>query len=225
MEQLSRLIIKFSFIPSVVVVIYVLIVLKDLPKELRTFSWFLYLSALTEIASRAFWLYKSNNMPLLHLYVAGGFFCLALFYEKVLEGFIDQKIIRGTLITFIIFTGTNSIFVQDIFTYNSYALTVESVLILILSLSTFMLMLEDIVKKKREGLARSLNWINSGLFIYYASSLIIFNFAKAFFSDLSFKVFSVEFNLQTWMLHAFFSFVMYSCFFVGLWLRPRNLTS
>jgi hypothetical protein len=80
-----------------------------------------------------------------------------------------------------------------------------------------MLMLNDIVRKNRQHLVKSLNWINSGLFIYYASSLVIF-----FYSDLIEKAFSRIFNLQTWILHSFFSTVMYCCFFIGLWNRPRN---
>jgi hypothetical protein len=161
-------------------------------------------------------------MPLLHLYVAGGFFCLAMFYQNVLGGFINKGIIFGILISFLVFTAINSLFIQPIFTFNSYAIAVESVLVIILSLLTFIVMLEDIVKKQRKSLAKSLNWINSGLFIYYSSSLFIFYINTFLFKDQTFKNFTREFHLQTWELHAFFLFVANFCFFIGLWHRPRS---
>lgn len=217
MEQVASTIIKFSLVPNLIVAAYALFVFKKLPVELKTFVWFILLSAIIELVSRIFWLNSKNNMPLLHIYVAGGFFCLALFYQEVLKGFIDKNIIRGTIMAFLLFTILNSLFIQNIYTFNSYALTVESILIVIFSLSTYMLMLNDIVKNERISIIKSLNWINSGLFIYYASSLLIF-----YFGDHFNRTFPRNFILQTWVLHSFFSVVMYCCFFVGLWNRPRN---
>lgn len=156
-------------------------------------------------------------MPLLHVYVAGGFFCLALFYKTVLHDFISEKIIWGMIISFFLFTFSNSLFVQNIFTYNSNALTVESVLVIILSLFTFILLLNDIVRETRPRLIKSLNWINSGLFIYYSSSLLIF-----YFGDIITVFSSSDLVKYIWVLHSFFSMVMYTCFFVGLWKRPMN---
>jgi hypothetical protein len=62
-----------------------------------------------------------------------------------------------------------------------------------------------------------LTWINSGLFIYYVSSLLIF-----YFGQVITDTFSKELNRYMWIFHAFFSLVMYSCFFVGLWKRPKS---
>jgi hypothetical protein len=222
MREIGFAVIKYAFLPSITVAVYVLFVYKRLPNELKRLSWYILLSAFTEIISRMYWLYSQNNMPLLHLYVPGSFFCLALFYQQVLNTFVDKKIIIGMLGAFLIFSFINSFFIQNIYTYDSNGLLIESILVVILSVSTFMVMMDDVVKKKRSGLSRSLNWINSGLFIYYTSSLIIFHFARLLFDDLSYKRFSESFNLQTWMLHAFFLLIMYSCFFVGLWHRPKT---
>jgi hypothetical protein len=217
MEQAVSTIIKFSFIPTLLVAAYTGYVFKKLPYELKVFARFIFLSGLIELISRIYWFNSKNNMPLLHIYVAAGFLFLTQFYQEVLKGFINKNIIRATLIAFLVFTTVNSLFVQSIFTFNSYALTVESVLIIIFSLSTYMLMLNDIVRENRLHLVKSLNWINSGLFIYYSSSLLIFHFGNliTLFAPSSLVKY-------TWMLHSFFSIVMYCCFFVGLWNRPRN---
>ncbi len=211
------------FVSSVVVVtaLYAAVVQRQVSKELRFFLYFVFLSGITEFISLSLFFLSINNMPLLHIYVAVGFIFLALFYGDILQGFINKKLVLGIIILFSIFTIINSSSIQNIFTYNSYALTVECILIIILSISTYMFSLEDLVQEKRQGLWKSIKWINAGLLIYYTSSLIIFNFAHLFFSDLSFKIYSRDFNVQTWMLHSFFSTVMYVCFFIGLWNRPK----
>lgn len=222
MKEISLEIIKYASLPPIIAAIYSVWIYKKLPPELKISCWFVFISALTEIIAKIYWFKGQNNMPLLHLYVPGSFICLALFYQKVLDTFIDKRIIIGTLTAFLVFNLVNSFFIQNIYIYDSNGLLVESILVVILSISTFMVMMDDVVKKKRSGLSKSLNWINSGLFVYYSSSLIIFHFARLFFDDLSYKRFSANFNLQTWVLHAFFLLIMYSCFFVGLWKRPKS---
>lgn len=216
MTTLYKTILILSNVPLFAAVAYGAFAYKSFGLELKSFSYFLFLSGAIELVSGLLWFNGSNNLPLLHLYVAGGFFFLCLFYEKVLDGFVDKRITRGILVVFLTLTFINSAFIQTIFTFNSYALTMESILLVILSLSTYMLMMNDLVKKKRLKLAKSLNWINSGLFIYYSSNLILF-----YFGDFIMDSFSTEINLQTWMLHAFFSMIMYFCFFVGIWHRPQ----
>jgi hypothetical protein len=216
------ILINLVTIVIVITALYGIILFRKLHQSLRYFCWFLFMSGATEVVSKIFFIQRINNLPLLHLYVAGGFVCLALFYEAVLDGFIDKKIIRSIMMTFLVFTVTNSIFIQPFTTFNSYALIGECIVLVILSLTTYLVMMDDVVKRKRQELASSLNWINSGLFIYYSSSLIIFYYQSFFDSDRLFRFFPKQYTLQTWMLHAFFSLVMYSCFFVGLWKRPKH---
>ncbi|MBI3220088.1 MAG: hypothetical protein HYZ44_11290 [Bacteroidetes bacterium] len=211
------LVIKFAFIPLFIVTVYCLFIYRKLTKELRTLAWFIFFSAGIELFSRIWWFQSMNNMPFLHLYVAGGFCFLANFYQEVLRGLINPKIIWITVGGFLALTIFNSLFLQDIYTFNSNALTVESILIIIFSLSTYTIMHNDNVKKNKLHLFKSLNWINSGLFIYYSSSLLIF-----YFGDIITHLFSKEASLYTWVIHAFFSMMMYGCFFAGLWHRPTN---
>lgn len=212
-------ILYFISIPTLVVFFYALIIYRTLPREIKIFSWFLFLSGVVELVSKILWFKSINNLPLLHIYVAGGFFFLVLFYESIVEGFIDKKITRGILIVFLLFTSVNSLFIQPVFTFNSYALTAKSVLIVILSLSTYMVMLNDISMRTRGHITKSLNWINAGLFAYYTSNLLIFYFGNVIVHFLP-----KEFSLQTWTLHAFFLFVMNFCFFMGLWYSPKLLS-
>ncbi|MES2655814.1 MAG: hypothetical protein V4620_09515 [Bacteroidota bacterium] len=215
--SLTKFIIIFSHLPIFITMVYAIVHYKRLGDELKVFCYFLFLSGIIQFASLACWFYGANNLLLLHIYVAVGFPCLAWFYGKVLHNFIHSKLIWIVTIVFLLFTLSNSLFIQKTNKFNTYALTVEAILIIILSLSTYMLLLNDIVKERRKHTIKSLNWINSGLFIYYSSSLLIFYFS-AIISD-TFPKILVRY---TWAFHSFFSMVMYFCFFVGLWNRPKH---
>ncbi len=202
-----------SHVPIIVSAAYAALLYKKLDLKLRRFSLFLFLSALIQITALVLALNRINNLPLLHIYVATGFLLLAFFYKTVLENFIHSGIIWTITILFLVYTILNSIFIEPFLTFNSIALTVESVLIVILSLSTYMVLMNDIVKEQNPSGISSISWINSGLFIYYSSSLIIFYLTRSFPRSI---------NNYAWLLHSFFSIIMYVCFIFGLSKRPRK---
>lgn len=215
--SLTQYIIVLSHLPIFITAGFAAYLYKRLGTELRVFAWFLFLSALIQGASLILWWNKINNFPLLHLYTALGFIGLAAFYIKVLREFIRPRLLWGITIAFTCYTLFNSLFVQRIFTFNSYALTVESILLVIITLSANLLFLEDAAKARSSRLLKSLSWINSGIFIYYSCTQLIF-----YFGDYFTRYFSPEINTYTWVLHAFFSMVMYICFFIGLWKHTHN---
>jgi hypothetical protein len=215
--NVPEIIIILSHVPILLTVVYAALLYRQLGADLRVFSWFLFLSGLIQFTSLYFWFHRWNNMPLLHLYVAAGFAFLAWFYQKVLSGFISVWIIGSVTALFTIFTIINSLYIQHVMTFDSNALTIESVLILILSLFTFTFLLNDSVKETRSHHISSLSWINSGLFIYYSSSLMIFYFGATITGS-----FSRVLGQYTWIFHSLFSMVMYTCFFIGLWKRPKT---
>ena len=212
----SKLVIICTHIPLVGVCLYAFWYYTSFTKDLRVFSYFIFLSALVQVISLILWFKGMNNMILLHLYVPLGFIGLMWFYNTVLKGYLNPVILKWVTGLFLIFTLANSAFFQDVTTFNSYALTAESVVIVMLSLSTFSLFMNKPVKMHKRTILVSLNWINSGLFIYHASNLLLFYFGK------SIMHFSVEMSRYSWLLHSFFFCVMSICFFVGLWKRPEN---
>jgi hypothetical protein len=210
--SLTEGIIIVSHLPIAISAVYALFIYRQLAPALKIFSFFLFFSAVIQLSALALALNRINNLPLLHIYVAAGFLLLAVFYRNILNGFIRARLIWIITIAFLVYTILNSIFIEPVRTFNSSALTVESILIVILSLFTFIVLLNDIARERRSSLVRSINWINSGLFIYYSSSLLIFYLTNNF---------SFSFNRYIWILHSFFSMVMYSCFYIGLWKRQR----
>jgi hypothetical protein len=207
----------FSHIPVLASIAYATASYNKLGKHLRIFYYFLLLSGVVQLISLVLWLNRQNNLYLLHFYVPLGFACLTFFYQSILEGIIHRYILWIVLCCFLVFSLINTLFLQPLNNYNSYALTMESVLIIIYSLSTFTFTLNSIAKGTRVSAIQSLNWINSGLFIYYTSSLLIFYFGSAL------AVHSAPLVAKyAWALHAFFSIIMYVFFTIGLWKEQRN---
>lgn len=217
MEEISNVIIKFAYVPVLITATYAALIYKKLPHELKLISWFIFLSAIVQAISAILWYNSMNNLWVLHLFVGIGFLLLAMFYNAILDGFINKRVIRVTTILFLLFTIINAAYIQGIYRYASNSLTVESILIIILSLSTFILLLDDIVKESKGRIVKSLNWINSGLFLYYASSLLLF-----YFGEYIIQGFSKSASVYTWVLHFLFLTVMHTCFFIGLWNRSRS---
>lgn len=217
MISFSETVIILSHLPVLLVVAYALLCYRQLGRELTAFTWFIFLSGIIQFTSLGFWFAHKNNMPLLHIYVAVGFACLAWFYYNILKGYIHPWIIGLPTLLFLLFTLFNSLVLQPVTTFNSNALTAESVLIIIISLFTFRFFLSDIVKENSGRDIKSLTWINSGLFIYYTSDVLIF-----YFGSVITQSFSRILSLYTWVFHSFFSMVMYTCFFIALWKRSKT---
>lgn len=212
-----KIILIFSHLPILLTVVYAAVCFKKLGREMKVFSYFVFFSGFIQFTSLFFWFASKNNMPLLHIYVPFGLMMLARFYAVLLKNFINTKIIWFMSLLFFVFSILNSLFLQNMFMFNSNALTIESIFITILALFTFTAFLNNIVKETIGQDIKSLNWVNAGLFTYYSASLLIF-----YFSNTIAKTFSVDLNLYTWVLHSFFSVVMYTCFLISLWKRHKN---
>lgn len=212
-----RLFIIASHIPVFLCTVYSAAVFKKLEEPLRSFCYFVFISGLIQLLSLLLWIRHRNNMPLLHIYVPLGFVCLTQFYSRILKNFISEKLLWGVLLAFVALSLLNSCLFQPLYTCNSYALVLESTLVIIYSFSTFIFMLNSIFKERKASLFTSLNFINSGLFVYYVSSLLVF------YCGTVLAVYSSSALIKSaWLFHAFFSVTMYVFFIVGLAKRPRN---
>ncbi len=219
-EEIARSVINYSNIPTFIVGIYTMVIYKKLPREMKYFSWFIFVSFTVQVIASILFYNSENNMPLLHIYTVVGFVCLIIFYNQIFDGLIKPKILWILAAVFVLYSIVNSIFVQDIYTFNSYALSVEAVIIIILSLTTFVFLMNDIVKERRMAIIKSISWINAGLFIYYSSSLLVF-----YFGNMIINFSRTPLVRYTWFIYALFSIIMYFCFFIGLWKRPRKSIS
>ncbi len=186
------------------------------PVELKVVSWYIFLSIIVQFYSQYLASQKIHNLYLLHIFVPASFVLFSIFYQKVFAHFIHRHALWWILGLFLLFSILNSIFWQDLDTFNSYALSLESVLLIIYSLSLFALLLNESVREEKKEILPSLRWINSGILIYYTSGLLIF-----YFGDLLTHFSKVRFEIS-WLFHSFIYIIQFICISIGLWKHPKN---
>lgn len=216
--SIANIILLSANIPIFVVAIYAAYHYKKLNRKLRIFSSFLFLSALIQLPSVCMYYFSVNNMPLLHIYTGLGGFILIHFYRAILSKYLSEQILKYLAIAFLVFSVVNVLFFQDINTFNTNVLTVQAVIIVTLSLSSFNLLLQESSLSENKSSLSTLMWINSGFFIYFSSSLLLYYFGDHLMKEyITFSSFR-----NVWTLHSLFSNVMYSFFFIGLWKQVKQ---
>jgi len=184
--------------------------------ELKVISWYVFLSVIVQFLSQYLASQKIHNLYLLHIFVPTSFICLSIFYQKVFASFLNRSVLWWILGLFIIFSILNSLYWQTLDTFNSYALSLESVLLIIYSLSLFALLLNESVREEKKAILSSLRWINAGILIYYISGLLIFYFG-VFLTRFSFENFQIS-----WLFHSFIYIVQFICISIGLWKYQKK---
>lgn len=117
-----------------------------------------------------------NNMPVFHLYAVFEFILCTLFFRQVLMGTKMARYIPHLIIGFILFSILNSLFLQNIYSFNSYPRSL-SAFVSILFCLVFMYRSLDPRMMKADH-SRSTLLISLGLFLYFSGSLLLFIFGQ-----------------------------------------------
>ncbi len=187
----------------------------------RAFRWWLVFETVSQLLATGLALAKVNNLPLLYAYTPVGMVLLAWFYQAQFRDFLPPRVLGIGMVLFLAYCGYDIWQKDTLFQFNSEVSTLQSILVVMLSLAAYLLSLEKAAQQATKPTETGLNWINSGLFLYHASNLILFYFGELLMND----AFPDADARATWLLHFVFSAVMYLCFFIGTWkqLKPPNL--
>ncbi|NUO03201.1 MAG: hypothetical protein HUU01_21535 [Saprospiraceae bacterium] len=194
-------------------------------------GYFLLFNWLTEAGARVAIYLSSNNLPLLHFYTLGEFVLLSFFYRTLFpqHGFF-RKYFVVILTTVSLLIVLNTIFLQSIYAFNSYAKTLVQIILIIYAIVYFFHLPEAPSFQKSESWYRapldqmnpggmsnfrkhegwSLRLINSAVLIYYCGSLFIFMFSNVFIQK------SVIYH-SFWIFNALLNFLFQVLVLLGLW--------
>jgi len=189
---------------------------KHLSKELKVLSYYLYLSAISEITAQILASYFSNNLPVFHVYTIAEFFLLGYIYHLILKDNL-KNLVLYIIAGFTIFSIINSLFIQKITEFNTYARTVENILLILLSIIYFYTVLKDLKIKRLSK--EPMIWINMGVLFYFSCSLFLFIFSNILL-NLSMKI-----NDVMWFVHGIFNLTLYLFITIALWLAPKKQIS
>ncbi|RAJ29247.1 hypothetical protein [Pedobacter cryoconitis] len=147
--------------------------------------------------------HEINNLPVLHVFTILEFLLLSYFYLSVLREKAAGRIIKYLLVIFPVFCIVNFLFFQSIYQFNTYARPVEALIIMGCSLAYF----AQTNDADTRWSFNPLNWINTGILLYFSGALFIFSFSNLTVKQMSEKYYAI--NILMWNIHATLLLLMY----------------
>ena len=176
---------------------------------------YLLLAAGTEIAARILGSRSINNLPLLHFYTMFELLILLLFFRKLFEQHRIRRLINVLMIAFPLLCVGNFLFIQSILQYNSYPRPIAAVIIIGFCMMYFYKRLD--INLHTGWTRQPINWMVSGLLVYFSSSLLHFAFLNLLYQKADRSVYFLFGNI-----HATLVMVMYLLFAVGFLITGKD---
>jgi hypothetical protein len=151
--------------------------------------------------------YHTNNLPLLHVLTVLELYILVLFYQQLLFSSRIPVMFRMLPLIFLAACVFNAVYVQDIYTYNSYARSLEALIIMLLAINYFAKIAASQQGSKVYPLPDF--WFNTAVFLYFSGAFMLF-----IFSNFIVRVSRHNFNI-IWNIHASLVLLMYVLFTIG----------
>ncbi|HEY0271806.1 MAG TPA: hypothetical protein VGC22_01420 [Chitinophaga sp.] len=188
---------------------------KALPKALRIIFFYLWVDGLVNLVAILLADFHVNNLPVLHVFTILEWWCLAYFYRQVLNSAPAKRILLYGMICFPVICIINFTWFQSLLHFNTYTRPLETLLVMGCSLAYFA-QTNDAATAWGQS---AINWINTGILLYFSGALFIFSFSNLTVTHMSRKVASI--NVLVWNIHATLLLAMYLLFTIGF-LKCRN---
>ncbi|WP_299313302.1 hypothetical protein [uncultured Aquimarina sp.] len=202
-----------SFIVVIPLILSV-VKIKLLNKVQLRLLYLLIVVFIVEFISNILWYKKMNNLPLYHFYAVIEFVLIINIYRIVLSKIFSKQVFIILGVAFTIFAIMNTLFFQNLNTFNSNVTTLMGLLVIFLALSYFYALLKEVKYSALE--TNPMFWINAGFLIYFSSNLILF-----FINNNMFKG-STEASYLVWGLHAIVNIVLTIFYTIALWVHPKK---
>ena len=175
--------------------------------------YYLIASGLINLAAMVMINFKMSNLPLLHLYTIVEATLILGYLSTLFKDKLIKTILRSIIILFPLLCIINVVFIQSIFTYNTYTRPLEAILI------TFFCMLYLYNSGFTENwLKQPKSWFNMGILIYFPVVCIIFIVSNY----IVFVAKQKEINRLIWNFHGIMSLMMYLFWAKGFSLIKKN---
>lgn len=183
-------------------------------EPLKTIFFYLIFALLSYIISGILGFNGINNLPLLHFYTIVEYLFILRYFQHSLNEVKASRMIGLLMFIFPVLAVLDLIFIQDIFQYNSYPRPIAALIIIGLCMYYFFRHASN--ENKKSWGSVPLNWICSGLLIYFCSGFIYFaflNIINQYASHATYFLFGT--------IHATLVLLMYLLFTIGF-LKIKN---
>lgn len=215
MEEVVKTIASYaSFLPFV----FGVLIFQRAEKTIRYLTLLLGIACITELTSKALAIRGISNLFLFHIYPVVEFSLYLLIYQLHFRTGKARKLLLCAGICFLLFSITNTIFLQPLHEFNTYGRSLESLLLSVISITYLLTEINSI-----ESLAnreRSMFWVNTAVLTYFPLNLVFF-----FMSNFLHTHFSNEFNNFLWDIHAILSIAQYLIFTIAIYTDWKSRKS
>lgn len=180
---------------------------RNLPAAAKTLFAYLVLNAVINTAASVLAYHHISNTPLFHFSTVLETIMLLFFFRQIMPGEKMRLLIIWLLLLFPAAGLLNLLFLQHLFEFNSYILSLQSIIIIALSF-IYLWLYENHTEAAWSSFP--LNWILSGLLLYFSSAFILFTFSN-FIIPLSTK----KTLILIWNIHATLTIFMYVLIAIG----------
>ncbi|MFT6335429.1 MAG: hypothetical protein ACI86M_000901 [Saprospiraceae bacterium] len=137
-------------------------------KAMKCFAVYLIMGGCVEYLALEMSERVGNNLFLLHIYTILEFIVLSAFFKVVFDQLGSKFSMLKITIVVVLLCILNSIFIQPLEGFNSYASTLVGLVLIVYSAYTFYLLLD------KDGVKfRNIKWLVAGILIYQMTSFII----------------------------------------------------
>lgn len=209
LEQLTAWLITLSPLWLLAPVTIVCVRYRQLSDTSRRIGFYIGLAATTSLVTWIMWRNRANNLPVLHVYTVLEFYMVSWFFNLALRGFMPRWLIPGLVIGFTVFAVLNTLFLQPLMVFNTYARGLEALLIIIYSV---MLMSRILHESKVSNLqSYPAFWFSVAFLAYFSLSLFLFALSDHILQA------SLTTRQMIWAMHSIFALVFYLLISIGLW--------
>lgn len=203
-------------VPAAILIPIVIGLIKSVHKKApsKTIFFYLIFATLIYIVSRILGYHGINNLPLLHLYTIVEYIFILWYFRAALNEVKASKVIGILMVVFPILSILDLLLIQDIFQFNSYPRPVAALIIIGLCMYYFFRYSGN--ENKKSWSSVPLNWISSGLLVYFCSGLIYFAFLSIITKHASAAIYYLFGTI-----HATLVLLMYLLFAMGF-LKVKN---
>lgn len=173
-------------------------------RGLQSIYLYLVVGGITNVVARAVGAAHLNNLPLLHIYTILELLLVLRYFRSLARGKYVSLGIQLLYVVFPLLAVLNFLFVQSIFTFNSYPRALASVIIVGLCLHFFFREDDNAPQQQAH------RWINFGLLQYFGSAAFMFAFSNVIYQHAS-----PQGQNLLGVLHATLVLIMYLLFAVG----------
>lgn len=204
----------FAFLPILVAVVVFLWRFKLINNDEKWIGWLSLVALVAQLVSSALWHAQQNNLWVSHVYTPIELALLLFWYRGAFEAKVSNAVMLVLNLAIVLLAVLNGLLWESILEINSLPRSVESVVLITLSLLLWAKVMREL--KTERLVDKPAFWFNAAIILYFSGNALLFWFSTYLFTI------SNQTKVLLWVMHSCFMLVYYVLFSIGLWKAQKT---